>query len=826
MLTALLGAHLLAAVVAVAIPGLGRRAFLVCALAPAAVVVWLAVALPDVIAGGVVEETVAWVPSLDLTMGLRMDAFSGLMVLLVSGVGVLIFAYAHAYFDSDKADLGRFAATLVLFAGAMLGLVVSDNLLALFVFWELTSVTSYLLIGYKHTSEQARAAALQALLITGAGGLAMLAGFVILGQMAGTYSMAAVLADPPTGGLATAAMLCVLAGVFTKSAQVPFHSWLPGAMAAPTPVSGYLHSATMVKAGVYLAARFAPAFIEATPLVRPVLMAVGLTTMLVGGFRALRQHDLKLILAYGTVSQLGFLIALFGTGSEYAVLAGVAMLLAHGIFKATLFMVVGVIDHATGTRDIRRLDGLHRTMRPLTIIGCVAAASMAGLPPLAGFIAKEAAYEGLLETGGTAAIALLVGIVTGSVLTFAYSVRFCVGAFADKAEADRPADPGHDYARPHPVAAAFWLPAGVLAVATVALGLVPALDSSLVGAATVALVPDAHPHELALWHGFNLPLLLSVLTVGVGGALVALRRPVERWQARMPSPPGSLEGYNATLRGIKLVSTRTTGIVQSGSLPAYLTIILLVGIIAPSVALLTAGSLDLTTARFADSPLQVVAIAVALISAFAAARSRRRFAAVLALGAVGYSVVALFALHGAPDLAFTQLLIETVGLLVFVLVLKHLPERFEVHRWRLRKGIRLVLSGGVGIFVAVFALTAAAARRTDGVALEYLARSLPEANGRNVVNVILVDFRGMDTLGEITVLAVAGLGIAALVGAVRQGGPDVGDHKVADDAHVGLADVLPHPDSAPTPPGADVSTGARDERGDGSASRSEGSYSR
>jgi multicomponent Na+:H+ antiporter subunit A len=317
-------------------------------------------------------------------------------------------------------------------------------------------------------------------------------------------------------------------------------------------------------------------------------------------------------------------------------------------------------------------------------------------------------------------------------------------------------------------------------------------------------VPDAHPHPLALWHGFNAALLLSAVTVGAGLGLVAWRRSVERWQDRLPSPPGSLEGYNATLSGIKRLSGRTAAVVQSGSLPVYLTVILLVAVVAPATALLAGGQPVLRTARFADSPLQVVAVVVAVIAAASAARSRRRFAAVLALGAVGYAVVALFALHGAPDLAFTQLLIETVGLLVFVLVLKHLPDRFEVHRWRLQKGIRIAIAAAVGLFVPAMALTAAAARRGPGVSVEYLTRSYPEANGRNVVNVILVDFRGMDTLGEITVLAVAGLGIAALVLAVRQGGArelDVATRPPGEP--VGLARLLDDPDDEPDE-GADV----------------------
>ncbi|HVM15768.1 MAG TPA: hydrogen gas-evolving membrane-bound hydrogenase subunit E, partial [Egibacteraceae bacterium] len=339
----------------------------------------------------------------------------------------------------------------------------------------------------------------------------------------------------------------------------------------------------------------------------------------------------------------------------------------------------------------------------------------------------------------------------------------------------------------HRAPVAFWAPAAVLAGLSVAFGLVPNLESPLVEAATAALVPGAHPHPLALWHGFNLALALSGVTVVAGSLLVLARRRVEALQEGLPSPPGSLEAYNATILGVRVLAARTAAITQSGSLPLYLTVILLVAVIAPTTALLAGGSPHLTTARFADSPLQVVAVAAALAAGVAAVRSTRRFAAVLALGAVGYAVVALFALHGAPDLAFTQLLIETLSLLVFVLVLRHLPERFSAHRWRLAQGLRVGLSVAVGVFVSMFALTAAAARRVEGVSGEYLTRSLPEANGHNVVNVILVDFRGLDTLGEITVLAVAGLGIAALVGAVGQGaGPDDG----------------PPPEPGPPAPGA------------------------
>ena len=391
MLPALLGLHaLLAALVPFVARRLGGRVFALAAVAPGATLLWLLAQAPAVLDGDTVTSNAAWVPEIGLTADLRLDGLGLLMGALIAGVGVLVFAYSRWYFDVDREDLGRFAGTLLAFAGSMLGVVLADNLLLLFVFWELTSVTSYLLIGFEDTKGTSRASALHALLVTGAGGLAMLAGFVILGQAAGGYSLAELLADPPGGGAVPAALVLVLLGAFTKSAQAPFHGWLPGAMAAPTPVSAYLHSATMVKAGVYLIARFAPAFADVA-LWRPLVVTVGIATMVLGGYRALRQHDLKLLLAFGTVSQLGFMVTLVGFGEPDLAFAGAAVILAHGLFKAALFMVVGIIDHHAHTRDLRKLDGLGRELPGLLVISVVAAASMAGVPPMAGFVAKEAA---------------------------------------------------------------------------------------------------------------------------------------------------------------------------------------------------------------------------------------------------------------------------------------------------------------------------------------------------------------------------------------------------------------------------------------------------
>jgi multicomponent Na+:H+ antiporter subunit A len=765
----LLGLHFAVAVVTATVGRhLGRGVFWLCAVVPAATMTWASLHAPVLLDGGVVTAALRWVPDLDLIIDFRIDAFTLVMIGLVAGIGTLIFAYAYYYFDTTRPDLGRFAGLLLGFGGAMLGLVTADNLLAIFVFWELTSITSFLLIGFQHTKGSTRAAALQALLVTSGGGLALLAGVIMIAHEAGTTSLSAIVADPPSGGLVAAGLLCIFAGIATKSAQAPFHGWLPGAMAAPTPVSAYLHSATMVKAGVYLTARLAPAFALTVPLWRPLVVTIGMVTMLIGGYRALRQHDLKLLLAFGTVSQLGFMMVLFGLGTEEAVFAGVALLLAHAAFKAALFMMVGVIDHATGTRDLRQLDGLARRLPAVAAAAALAAASMAGLPPLAGFIAKEAALTALAPGGGldgALAMVWLVGVVIGSALTVAYSWRFWWGAFARKrvragaAHRDQPPE--------HAPAMGFWLPAGALAAAGLVTGIVPGLETALVEAGTVALSPDAHPHALALWHGFNPAVALTLVAVAVGAVLIARRASIEALQQRGPKVFAVTEAYAGTLAGVNRVADRVAAVTQSGSLPVYLAVILTAVIAAPTFALLLAP-LPWRPEYLADSWLQVIALAVALACAIGVVRATRRFNAVLALGGLGYSTVTLFALHGAPDLALTQLLIETLGLIVFALALQYLPNQFHRVDWGLSRTVRWVVSVATGVFVTGFALVAGSARTAAPISGEFIARSVPEAHGANIVNVILVDFRGIDTLGEITVLAVAGLGIAALVLAPRR----------------------------------------------------------
>lgn len=740
----------------VARPGL---AFAVAGAPLAAALAWLAARLPGVVDGDVHAERVEWIPQLGVDLHLRLDGFGALMLLLVAGIGVLVVAYARRYFSDAGGREIRLLGMLVLFAGAMVGLVLADDLLVLYGFWELTSITSFLLIGSQHEDAKARAAALQALLVTGLGALAMLAGFIVLGQAAGTFRLSEIVADPPGGTPVTVALVLILLGAFTKSAQVPFHSWLPGAMAAPTPVSAYLHSATMVKAGVYLVARLAPAF-DPNDVWRYLAVVVGVVTMVVGGLRALRQYDLKLLLAYGTVSQLGFMIAVFGYGSQWAMVAGCLMLLAHGAFKAASFMVVGMVDHQHGTRDIRRIPRADRGWVPTIVVAAVAAASMAGVPLLFGFIAKEADYAVYVDEGSGPALAL-AGIVVGSVLTTAYSLRFLAGAMgrlADPATAERPGD------APRPT---FLAPALVLALVSVVFGVLPGLLDGFVSAAAQALdpvTPDAH---LALWHGINTELVLSVLALAGGVLLFARRRQVARVLAYGSLVPPSSGAYLAALRGVNGLSNRVTAVAQPGSLPIYLGVILLTAVTVPG-ALLVGGTWWQGWPEVVEVPAHVPIAALLVGLSLAASIVRRRFAGALFLGMVGYSMAALFLAQGAPDLALTQVAIETLSTVLFVLVLRRLPDRFETTRGAMRRALRIVIATIVGGVVFVFTLAVGSIDPVTDVSDEMIEIAYPEGHGRNVVNVILVDIRGFDTLGEMTVLTAVAIGTVALARAGRR----------------------------------------------------------
>lgn len=764
---------------------LGRQAFAVAAIAPLATVVWAAtqwsgvVGDPSVIAadghsagGTPVFESIGWISALDLDVHLRFDAFALVMTLLVSGIGVLVCVYAIGYFSHIEPGQARLAGLMSLFAAAMLGVVWADHLIALFIAWELTSITSYLLIGNEDRNPKARAAALQAIFITGAGGLALLAGLVIIGQSAGTYRLSEMIDSPPSGGAVSAGLVCVLLGAFTKSAQAPFGSWLPGAMVAPTPVSAYLHSATMVKAGVYLVARLAP-ILATTGQWRVLVLVVGAATMLIGGLRAMRQRDLKLLLAYGTVSQLGFMMLLVGTGEYKIAQAGIVLLLAHGAFKATLFMIVGIIDHQVGTRHIRELHGFGPGWLPVKVMAVIGAASMAGIPPLFGFVAKEKGLDTYLEHGDFVGSGVVLAvIVVGSILTFAYSARFVLGVFGlhgvDSNEpVSRTAPP------PAPV---FVAPVYVLTAVTVVVGLVPALISDLTKSALLGLDPAATPSTVKLWAGFNTAFLLSLVIIATGSALALFRRPVADAQTALSKPlrrlPSTDDAFGFVLRSIDGVARRVTRSVQTGSLPTYLLVILTTVVVVPVIPML--GELD-SLPEWIENPVHIPIVAIIIGSAVGAALVRRRIAAVVMLGAVGFAMAGLYEVQGAPDLALTQFAIETLGTVLFVLVLRFLPTRFIDLAPAVVRPLRLVVSLLVGASIFVFAIVSTNARADvpqESVSVEMIERAKPDGEGKNVVNVILVDFRGVDTMGEITVLLVAAVGAVALAKGHRRRGSD------------------------------------------------------
>jgi multicomponent Na+:H+ antiporter subunit A len=759
---AVLLAHAVATAVApLLVARWGRLAFYPLALVPLGSLIWVGTNWPGG-AGDIPTVHIPWLPELSMDITLRFDSLAAIMSVLVLAIGALVLFYCAEYFHHHEGRIEKrlpsFAAELVAFSGAMFGLVISDNMLVLYIFWETTTVLSFLLVGHYAERATSRRAATQALLVTTFGGLAMLVGIIILGTMSGTYLLSELIAAPPTGTAATIGIALILVGALSKSAIVPLHFWLPGAMAAPTPVSAYLHAAAMVKAGVYLVARMTPGFAD-TPLWRPMVVGLGLLTMLMAGWRAVREYDLKLILAFGTVSQLGLITIMVGAGGPDMMLAGLAMLCAHAMFKAALFMVVGVIDHATGTRDIRKLAGLGAQHRPLLVIAVGATASMAALPPFFGFVAKEADLETVLHSPTLAAAApfVLAGIVIGSVFTTIYSLRFLWGAFADKGHRQ----PSVRVLEMHRPPVTFLLPPAILAAAGLALGLWPSgLDAVLDDYA--ATIPGPSDYHLALWHGFGVPLLLSVLILGVGTGVFFGRNRLPRGRSGF-TPLGNADRiYDEVMRGLDVLAVRLTAQTQRGSLPATQSVILCTLVLLPVAALLM-GARNRPELALWDSPLQVVIGLVILAAAVGSTVMRNRLAAVLLVGVTGYGCGAIFAFHGAPDLALTQFLVETLLLVIFVLVLRTLPaeaDRSNINRSRLP---RAALSLAVGAAVTGLAVFAMAARDTRPI-----AELLPDAayyrgHGANTVNVLLVDIRAWDTMGEISVLVVAATGVASMV---------------------------------------------------------------
>ncbi|MFF9588560.1 Na+/H+ antiporter subunit A [Streptomyces sp. NPDC014646] len=732
---------------------LGRRAFVVLAAAPAAATVWAATRWNATASGDVLTWTWSWMPAYGVGADLRLDALAELMVLLAAGIGTLVLLYCASYFTDSTPGLAGFAGNLLAFAGAMLGLVLADDLMTLYVFWELTTVFSYLLIGYDSERKHSRRSALQALVVTTLGGLAMFVGFLILGQVTGTYRISAILADPPPADAAVStAVVLILCGALSKSAIWPFSLWLPNAMAAPTPVSAYLHAAAMVKAGVYLIARLAPAFAD-VPVWRPVVLVLGSVTMLLGGWRALRLNDLKLVLAYGTVGQLGFLTVLAGFGSRDTALAAAVMILAHALFKAPLFLVTGIVDHAAGTRDLRALSGVGRALPQVCAVAVAAAASMAALPPLLGFAAKEAAFD-TLPHGGTGERWVLAALVVGSALTVAYTLRFVWGAFARK--------PGVEDTPVHRVGPAFLAAPAFLAVCGLLLGPGVGWADRLLGAYADAFPAPARPYHLALWHGMGAAVLLSTLAAAGGVLLFAGRATVTRLSRRIAWPTAD-SVFGHLLLGMERLSLQLTGFVQRGSLSVYLATTLLV-MLAGQLTVLVFDQpwRGATAPRLWDAPLQGAVAVLTCAAALLCLTVGRRMKAVVLAGLTGYGAALLFVVEGGPDLALTQFCVETVAMIVFVLVLRRMPVRFQESASSRRRAVRIPVALAAAATLSVVVWVAAAAR-SAAPAGAAMVEETAHHGLKDVVATILVDLRAWDTMGESAVLAAAAIGVTSLI---------------------------------------------------------------
>lgn len=737
----------------------GRATGWVYAVLPAGITAYLATLAGRVAAGTPVQVSYPWVPGLDVNLSFYLDGLSLLFALLVSGVGTLIFVYGGGYLKGHH-HLGRFFSYLSLFMAAMLGLVLADNLVTFYVFFELTSFASFMLIGFNHDEAPSRRAAWQALLVTKAGGLALLVGVLLMGQAAGTYQISAllemgdVLRQHP---FYTAIVLLVLAGAFTKSAQFPFYFWLPNAMEAPTPVSAYLHSATMVKAGIYAMARFYPVLGE-TVLWTGILGGIGALTMVVSAWLALQYTDMKAILAYTTVMALGLLTMLLGLGGEMAITACIVFTLVHAFYKASLFMVVGAIDHEVHVRNFTRLGGLWEKMPVTGAAAALAGLSMAGIPPFFGFVGKELIYEAATHFS-PAAIAVTTASVLANVALVAAAGLLVLRPFWG--EATDVTEKAH---RP---AAGLWVGPVVLAVLGVGLGVVPGvLDTAILAPSAGAILGQTISPHLALWHGLTPALGLSAVTLaaGVGTYLVSTRLR-DLWtfqQFRRWLGTGLDRGYDHVVDGVLAGARWQTRLLQSGMLRRYLTTILVATIALGGGTFyhygFFGGTIDVAAVRSYEWILAVLVVGGAAGTLFL----KRRIAMITSLGVSGFSIALLFLIFGAPDLAKTQFLIETLSVILVVLILTAITHKTDP----ISLGEKLThgaVAAGMGVVVSGTVLAVLKQPFSNPMGEYYAQNSYIQGQGRNIVNTILVDFRALDTLGEITVLLVAGFGIYALL---------------------------------------------------------------
>ncbi|UII55369.1 Na+/H+ antiporter subunit A [Cytobacillus spongiae] len=735
----------------------------------------------------ITTESISWIPSLGVDFIAKVDGLGLLFALLITGIGSLVVLYSIYYLGKDKEQLNTFYVYLLLFMGAMLGVVLSENLIVLYMFWEFTSFSSFLLIGYWYHREKSRYGAQKSMIITVFGGLSMLGGIILLYLMTGTFNISEIAAQSSeilNHSLFIPALLCILLGAFTKSAQFPFHIWLPDAMEAPTPVSAYLHSATMVKAGIYLVARLSPVFAESGVWLW-LVAGFGIITLFWGSFSAVKQTDLKGILAFSTVSQLGMIMSLLGIGAAalhypsiddsfytVATTAAVFHLINHATFKGSLFMVVGIVDHETGTRDIRRLGGLMSFMPITFTLALIGTFSMAGLPPFNGFLSKEMFFTGMvrvlemdifnLETWG-----LLFPILAwvASVFTFIYSMRLVFKTFTGKYQ------PEQMKKKPHEAPLGMLIPPIILASLVIIFGLFPnILSHHLIAPVMASILPSLLNDSkefvvhISFWHGPTIELFMTLGVIAIG---VVLYTTFPKWKSMYDLHPEKLTLNRFYDRGLDLVqngSFKLTKTYMNGFIRTYLVYIFTFFILIIGASLFMKDAFVVKTNNLAPIGLYEVVLALLIVVAsITILFAKSRLTSIILLGAVGYIVALFFVLFRAPDLALTQLVIESVSVSLFLLCFYHLP---KLKREESRIGFKLtnaLISVGVGVVVTLVALSSHSNKLFESISQYYIENTYEKAAGKNMVNVILVDFRGFDTMFEICVLAIAALGIFAMI---------------------------------------------------------------
>ncbi|HSL90210.1 MAG TPA: putative monovalent cation/H+ antiporter subunit A [Ignavibacteriaceae bacterium] len=711
----------------------------------------------EVADGKIIKEYIEWIPALGINFTFLLDGLSLTFVLIITLIGVVVFLYAGAYMQ-DYEHTDRFYVYIGIFMTSMVGLVVSDNMITMFVFWELTSISSYLLIGFNHHKEKSRKLALQALLVTGGGGLALMAGLILLSQISGSLEISALydlnetIRNAPTY---TAIVILVLIGAFTKSAQFPFHFWLPNAMEAPTPVSAYLHSATMVKAGIYLIARMNHS-LGGTELWQDTILFAGTLTMLFAAILSFNQLDLKKLLAYSTLSVLGTLTMLLGIGSNLAIKAFFIYLVAHSLYKGTLFLVAGTLDHETGTRDVSKLGGLKKLMPVTMITAALASFSMMGIIPLVGFIGKETVYESILELDYWGLYLIAIAVLANALIVM---ITILVGFKPFwGARSSTPKEP-------HEAPIKMLFGPAILAILGLLMGIFPnTFIGKLLDQSSLSILSEELGLKIKLWHGFNLVLLLSIVTLLLGivfyfirTKLLHITQNIKLIRIFKPS-----EWYEFAINGMMYIAKLQTKILQNGYLRNYIIFILVTAIGIASFSLYNVRS-ELTISPDFSLTFYEGAIALIIIlSTFMVITSDSRLKSIVALGVVGFTMGVIFIIHSAPDLALTTFAIETLTVILFVLVLYKLPKflKFSKTSAKIRD---IIIASSVGIFMTLMVLYITSIDLVSEFKKYYTDTSVPGGKGRNVVNVILVDFRAIDTLGEITVLAIAALGVYALL---------------------------------------------------------------